>query len=201
MTVQASGATPNTDPDDVPRGSGARAVIEWVVVLAGAILIALVIRAFLVQLFYIPSASMSPTLLENDRVVVNKLSYRLHDVNRGDVVVFELGANTLAPDATKDLIKRVIGLPGESIAFNDNKVFINGQPLNEPYLLPNTMTVQGKIPCTLEKPCKVPADQIYVMGDNRTNSSDSRYIGTVPENQIVGRAFTRVWPFNRLGGL
>ncbi|MBI2703998.1 MAG: signal peptidase I [Actinobacteria bacterium] len=172
------------------------------VVFAGAIAVALIIKTFVMQAFYIPSASMNPTLLVNDRVLVNKLSYRLHDINRGDVVVFEKAPDATGPEETKDLIKRVIGLPGESIAFENNKVYIDGQPLDEPYLPPGTQTTQNPaIPCTLPKPCKVQTGQVFVMGDNRMNSRDSRYIGAIPEDQVVGRAFTRVWPLNRLGGL
>jgi signal peptidase I len=178
-------------------------VIEWIVVFAGAIAVALLIKTFVMQAFFIPSESMNPTLLTNDRVLVNKLSYHLHDINRGDVVVFEKEPDASSgPEATKDLIKRVIALPGENIAFDNDKVYINGQLLSEPYLPPGTPTRQNDaMPCTLTKPCKVQTGQVFVMGDNRTNSRDSRYIGTIPEDHIVGRAFTRVWPFNRLGGL
>jgi signal peptidase I len=199
-------SSPFVFPDDgsSPRkrkSSSTRSLVEWVIVFAGAIVVALLIKTFLVQAFYIPSASMNPTLLEGDRVLVNKLSYRLHDVNRGDVVVFEKDPSDTTPEETRDLIKRVIGLPGENIYFDNGRVFINGKPLDEPYLPPGTNTLQGTISCTVDKPCNIPAGDVWVMGDNRTNSQDSRYIGPVPESTIVGRAFVRVWPLSRLGGL
>lgn len=182
--------------------SSIRGAIEWVIVIAGAIAIALIVKTFLVQAFWIPSESMESTLVENDRVLVNKLSYRLHDVNRGDVIVFER-PGAIAPTEIKDLIKRVVGLPGDSIVIDDDRsvVIINGVPLAEPYLDAGTVTVNGSLSCTEVKPCVVPDGNVFVMGDNRTNSKDSRYIGTVAEEHIVGRAFVRVWPLSRLGGL
>lgn len=202
MTTETPIATTPEDAEPPPEKKVALAVvIEWVVVFAGAIAVALVIKTFVMQAFFIPSASMNPTLLENDRVLVNKLSYHLHDVNRGDIVVFEKPPDSTGPDATKDLIKRVIALPGEQVAFDNNRVYINGQLLEEPYLPANTPTTQGTVQCTLQQPCKVAPDRVWVMGDNRNNSRDSRYIGAIPQDHIVGRAFTRVWPLNRLGGL
>lgn len=199
-------------PDVAPAGAalarrppsglgGAGAVIEWVVVIVAAIAVALLIKTFVMQAFYIPSESMLPTLEKNDRALVNKLSYRLHDINRGDIVVFEKPPEAGANDATSDLIKRVIGLPGEKIAFEGGKVYINGQVLDEPYLPTGVTTSQGAKPCTLAEPCTVPTGTIWVMGDNRSNSRDSRWIGPIPEENIVGRAFVRIWPFSRLGGL
>jgi signal peptidase I len=207
--TRPEGEPPSGEPprweDDGP-GAG-RSVIEWVVVVAGAVLVALVIKTFVVQAFYIPSESMEPTLLKNDRVLVNKVSYRLHGVNRGDVVVFEHSAMEGGTEI-KDLIKRVVGLPGEQIAFEDDHVLINGQRLSEPYLPANTVTKSaprelafGDNQCTRAEPCAVPAGTVWVMGDNRTNSQDSRYIGPVAQDVIVGRSFVIVWPFNRLGGL
>jgi signal peptidase I len=193
------------DDDAAPvrhqKSSTVRSTVEWIVVFVGAIIVALVIKTFLVQAFYIPSASMNPTLLEGDRVLVNKLSYHFHDVNRGDVVVFEKDPTDTSPDATKDLIKRVIGLPGENIYYDNGRTYVNGKALDEPYLPPGTNSLQGTIACTAEKPCQIPQGMVWVMGDNRTNSQDSRYIGPVSEDKIVGRAFVRVWPLNRLGGL
>ena len=186
-------------------GSASRSVLEWIVVVAAAVLVALVIKTFIMQAFFIPSASMEPTLEINDRVLVNKLSYRLHEVNRGDVVVFErseaIGAEV------SDIIKRVVGTPGEQVFFENGKVFINGQQLDEPYLPPGTETTpaprelgRGK-QCTRDEPCDVPADTVWLMGDNRSNSQDSRYIGPVPMEDIVGRAFVTIWPPGRVGGL
>ena len=108
--------------------------------IVGALVVALVVKTFLFQAFYIPSGSMEPTLEKGDRVLVNKLSYDLHDVNRGDVIVFELDPDEVGTDGIKDLIKRVIGLPGDVIETRDGVVYINDEPLDEPYLAEGTIT-------------------------------------------------------------
>lgn len=196
------------EPRDQP--STTRSVVEWVLVVAGAVAVALLVRVFAVQAFYIPSESMEPTLEVNDRVLVNRLSYKLHDVNRGDVVVFEKPASLVSPvGATeiKDLIKRVVALPGESVVFQDGDVYVDGRPLEEPYLPTGTMTQPGPggatwdHRCVPDDPCVVPEGTVWVMGDNRSNSEDSRWIGPVDQDLIVGRAFVTVWPVDRLGGL
>jgi signal peptidase I len=170
--------------------SAARNAIEWVVIIVAALLVALVIKTFLFQAFYIPSESMEPTLKPGDRVLVNKLSYDLHSIHRGDIVVFKRPPAEAGNPAIKDLIKRVIGLPGDRIEANrDGKVYINGQPLKESYLPPGTYTNNLH-------PQVVPAGKYFVMGDNRSNSSDSRFIGPIPGSLIVGRAFIRVWPLS-----
>jgi signal peptidase I len=177
-------------------------VVEWACVVAGAVLLALVVKIFLLQAFYIPSPSMYPTLKEGDRVLVNKLSYKLHDVNRGDVVVFERPASE-APSAIPELIKRVIGLPGDSVTFRNGQVYINGELLDEPYLPAGVTTTADFAPnrCTPDAPCLIPQGDVWVMGDNRNDSKDSRYFGPIPESSIVGRAFVIVWPFNRAAWL
>jgi signal peptidase I len=184
------------DEEELESGAAARRnAIEWAVVLVAATLLALVLRAVLLQAFYIPSPSMEDTLLIRDRVLVNKLSYRLHDINRGDVVVFHRTAAELelaGPDEPKDVIKRVIALPGETIEILDNQVLINGQLLLEPYL--NESTAMPDF-----GPEVVPEDQIFVMGDNRNLSSDSRgELGTIETDRVVGRAFFLFWPLDRL---
>lgn len=182
-----------------------RGAMEWVVVIAGAVLIALIVKTFLIQAFWIPSESMEATLVKNDRVLVNKLSYRLHGVNRGDVVVFERDPSQTGTDETKDLIKRVIGIPGDRIvidALDSGKVTVNGEQIAEPYLQSGmTTTNSGPNACTEATPCVVPDHHLWVMGDNRINSRDSRFLGYISEDQVVGRAFALVWPFNRFGGL
>ncbi len=180
-----------------PRGAG---IVEWVIVIVGAILLALVVKVFLLQAFYIPSLSMSPTLDVGDRVLVNKLSYRLHDVNRGDIVVFERPASETS-STIPDLIKRVIGLPGESITIENGAVFVDGQRLDESYLPDGTVTSTANAPnkCTTQAPCVVPQGKVWVMGDNRGDSKDSRYFGPIDESTIVGRAFITVWPLGRFG--
>ncbi|MDQ3384423.1 MAG: signal peptidase I [Actinomycetota bacterium] len=167
-------------------GGGLRNTIEWVAIVVGAFAVALVVKTFLIQAFYIPSESMFPTLTEDDRVLVNKLSYRLHDVNRGDLVVFERPPGE--PDSdVKDLIKRVVAVEGETIEERDGALYVDGEPLDEPYLQPgiesNDLTR-----------VVVPADHVFVMGDNRGASRDSRFFGPIEEDLILGRAFVKVWP-------
>jgi signal peptidase I len=172
--------------------SALRNVIEWVAIIAAALIVALVIKTFLFQAFYIPSESMEPALRPGDRVLVNKLSYDFHSIHRGDIVVFKRPPSEAGDPTIKDLIKRVIGLPGETIEARGGQVYINGQPVKEPYLPPGTLT--NNLPLQ-----KIGPGQYFVMGDNRTNSKDSRYIGTIPGSLIVGRAFIRVWPISKIG--
>jgi signal peptidase I len=145
---------------------------------------------------------MLPTFEINDRVLVNKLSYRLHGVNRGDIIVFEHADSQLTE--SKDLIKRAIALPGEVFYIDDatSTVYVDGKPLSEPYVNPGQRTTNGPaMKCTATAPCTVPPQSVFVMGDNRQNSRDSRYIGYIKSEEIVGRAFVRVWPLDRFGGL
>lgn len=196
-----------------PRRSGLRTVVEWIVVIAAAVVVALVIRTFVAQAFYIPSESMEPLLQRNDRVVVDKLTYDFDDISRGDVIVFEKPASAPGSDIA-DLIKRVVGLPGDSVVVDGGVVYINGSLLEEPYLPEGTFTGQGSgtpqpgstgsAPrCGVADPCVVPDGYVFVMGDNRSNSKDSRWtdLGYVSSDQLVGRAFVRVWPLDRLGGI
>jgi signal peptidase I len=184
--------TPATAPEPKRRKrSSARNVVEWVVIIVAALLVALVIKTFLFQAFFIPSESMEPTLKPGDRVLVNKLSYDLHSIHRGDIVVFKRPPSEAGNPAIKDLIKRVIGLPGDTIEAIDGKVYINGQLHNEPYLPAGTVTTN--LPRRV-----VPPGQYFVMGDNRSNSSDSRFIGPISGSLIVGRAFVRVWPLSSI---
>ncbi len=181
--------------------SARRTVLEWGVVLVGALALALIVRAFLFQAFYIPSPSMEPTLSSGDRILVNKVSYRLHDVNRGDLVVFHPRPESGV--GADDLIKRVIALPGETVTTDSGRVLIDGGLLIEPYLpVPDGTVGFTLVPWCANQDttagCTVPDDHVFVLGDNRGNSRDSRYFGPVPVDSIVGRAFVRVWP---LGGL
>ena len=173
--------------------------MEWIAVIGGAVLLALIVKLFLLQAFYIPSLSMFPALHVGDRVLVNKLSYKVHDVNRGDIIVFERPASEAASDIP-DLIKRVVGLPGEEVVIEGGHVFIDGTQLPESYLPDGTTTTADNAPnkCPRTAPCVVPDGQVWVMGDNRNDSKDSRYFGTIDQSSIVGRAFVRVWPLDRL---
>jgi signal peptidase I len=179
--------------DETPPGKGRsplRNTVEWVVIIGAALLAAIGIKTYLIQAFYIPSASMEHTLNIQDRVLVNKLSYRLHDVHRGDIVVFERPPNDVGQ--IRDLIKRVVALSGETVEAHDGTVYVDGRPLREPYLEQGVTTAEFP-------PKRIPDGYIWVMGDNRGNSSDSRVFGAIRESTIIGRAFIRVWPLTALG--
>jgi signal peptidase I len=200
---------PYADEDDESEEPTARnrrlqSGLEWVAVIVGALVVALIVKTFLFQAFYIPSASMEPTLEKGDRVLVNKISYDLHDVNRGDVIVFELDPEDVGPDGIKDLIKRVVGLPGDVIESRDGIVFVNDRALDEPYLADGMIT--GDPDDARNPPIEkqtVPDGHVFVLGDNRSNSADSRYPyrGPIPIDSIVGRAFVLVWPPADIGTL
>jgi signal peptidase I len=203
--------------DDGKQQPGALAVIrETVVLVALAILLAVVFKTFLVAAFYIPSGSMESTLNVSDRVLVEKVSYRFGDVQNGDVVVFvhddpglepagpsnpiarffsSLGqAIGLVPPSDRDFIKRVVGVPGDEITCPEGRLVRNGKPVDEPYLDP-AVTTEG---C---KTTTVRPGQLYVMGDNRSNSQDSRSFGVIDRSDVVGRAFVRIWPLTHVGWL
>ncbi len=178
------------------RRSSTRNAVEWLVVIIGAVLVALLIKTFVVQAFRIPSDSMVPTLTDGDRVLVNKLSYDAHELNRGDVVVFERPADLPAAEGDpEDLIKRVIGLPGETLVSRDGTVYVDDRALTEPYLPAGTMTFN------MDAPVTVPEGHILVMGDNRGNSTDGRSFGPISTDTVIGRAFMIMWPPGRIGAL
>jgi signal peptidase I len=188
----AAGSADGPVPSPTPKEqSSVRNLVEWVGIVVGALVVALVVKTFLIQAFFIPSLSMYPTLDKGDRVLVNKLSYKVHDVHRGDVVVFERPPGQPA-STIKDLIKRVVGLPGESIEARSGSVYIDGKRLTESYL------VDGVTTDNLPK-MTIPKGEIFVMGDNRGDSADSRVFGPIDEDSIVGRAFIRVWPISDIG--
>src|SRR4051794_2449642 len=203
MTDEGPLVTSDADPGAANPASGSRrsrsSAVSWVVTVAVAVAVAVVVRTFLFQMFWIPSESMSPTLEQGDRVIVTKVGDP-SGPTRGDVLVFSRPpALTSAED---NLIKRVIGLPGDHIAFVDGKVFVNEVPLDEPYLPPGTQTVDLSSPgCALAAPCVVGSDELWMMGDNRDHSADSRRFGPIKRDTVVGRAFVTVWPFSRFGGL
>ena len=165
-----------------------------------AMLLALFVRAFVLQAFYIPSGSMIPTLQIDDRVLVEKISYRFRDVRRGDVVVFH------KPEPgyeISDLIKRVIAVGGDRFELQDGKVYVNNEPLDEPYLEADTMTrMKGLIPgcgnIPVENLCEVPEGMLLVLGDNREGSRDSRVYGPVDADTVIGRAIVRILPISRI---
>jgi signal peptidase I len=146
---------------------------------------------------------MVPTLKIGDRIIVNKLSYRIHGVGRGDIVVFARPPGEAAicsPPPVNDLVKRVIGLPGETISLSGGQVFINGHELAEPWLPAGTQTLPGPgdVPYSLSQPFRIPQGDYFVMGDNRTESCDSRYWGPIPRSLIVGKVDLRIWPISRI---
>jgi signal peptidase I len=195
------GSTPPPEPEAATHRPRVPRWAEWVLVVVGALVVAFVIQLTSLQAFSIPSESMLPTLHKGDRVLVNKWSYRLHDIHRGDVVVFDRPPE-VTDTSVDDLIKRVVGLPGEQITIADGHVSVDGQVLEESYLPPGTRTdPTGPVTCPPEHPCVVPDDSIWVMGDNRSNSEDSRYFGTIPKSSVVGRASLRIWPLDRLDAL
>jgi signal peptidase I len=210
----AQDGDPSTRED---RGRTRRFVGSTPFLILVALAIAIVVKSFLVQAFYIPSASMEPTLAIGDRVFVNKLAYDLGDVGRGDVIVFENPSPGAVPDRgvvdgflhwlgegigvaqpeNEDFIKRVVGLPGETIEIRDDVVYIDGEPLDEPYLTRRARAQTGDYPLT-----EIPEDALFMMGDNRANSLDSRFsLGFVPVDAVVGQAFVIIWPPSDIGGV
>lgn len=199
---RASAAHPPAHSHGHHRGN----LLEWLAVAVVAVIAALLIRSFVFEAFFIPSASMEPTLYPGYRVVVNRLSYDLHSVHTGDIVVFRRPPSDTSTDAG-DLIKRVIALPGQTLYVHNCAVYINGKELAQPYL-PNGWQDPGSEYCTtwdgddnLPNPYTVPKGDYFVMGDNRTNSDDSRFWGPLPGKYIVGRAFIKIWPISHIGFL
>ena len=202
MTIETATEQPEEIGfDEGEHASGARALVDWIVVVAVALTVAFLVRGFLLAHFVVDGSSMDSTLETGDRAFVNKLSYRIHDPNRGDVVVL----HQISGASERDLIKRVVALPGETIEMTNCEVRItevdaldadgDGEPdsrvLDEPYLDPNVIssTCGGDF-----KPVEVPADHVFVMGDNRSGSQDSRTLGPIAEDDLVGRAFVVFWP-------
>jgi signal peptidase I len=214
-----SAATPGSQRPRSALSAALGAVTEVVVVVAMALAISLVVKTFLVQAFYIPSGSMENTLLLDDRVVVSKLTPGPFDLHRGDIVVFKdpggwlptplppqesavrhgvravfTFVGLLPHDSGEHLIKRVIGLPGDTVVCCDStgRLTVNGATIDEPYLYP------GNVPSGKTFTKTVPAGSLWVMGDHREISEDSRVHGFVPQDDVVGRAFVLVWPPSRV---
>ncbi len=192
--------------DNNQKGKPMKGFLEWGAVILGALLVAFLIKTFLMQAYYIPSSSMTPTLQVGDRVLVNKLSYKVGSIGRGDLIVFQRPSNE--DTGQTDLIKRVIALEGELIEIVDGRIYITEsesstrQLLVEPYLSASTIThgFETTETCEIatETSCLIPDDYIFVLGDNRNGSRDSRFFGPISEDQVVGRAFIRLWPISSL---
>ncbi len=203
MTVDEADTEPSSDWDDPAEAaryvdeddapSTAANIGGWVATVLVAVALTVLIRTFVFQAYSIPSESMVPNLDVGDYVLVSKLS---RDPGRGDIVVFQRPANDpkTSPDDPDVLIKRVIGLPGETIDAADGTVVVDGREIDEDYLPDGTFT-------NFDEPVTVPADELLVLGDNRSQSLDGRSFGTIPEDDVVGRAFVRFWPVSRIGGL
>jgi signal peptidase I len=184
-------ADPDADAAATRAARRRRVAVEWIVLIGAALVLALLIKTFLFQVFYIPSESMVPTLKVGDRVVVNKLSDVFGDVGRGDILVFEAPPEARSEDIA-DLVKRVVGLPGETLEGREGSVYVDGRRLDEPYLPEGTITRDFG-------PTKVPAGHLFMMGDNRVASRDSRSFGPIEESTVIGRVFLRLWPPRSIG--
>ncbi len=192
-----------------------RLLAEIPLIAALALAVVFPVKTWVAQAFFIPSGSMVPQLEVGDRVLVSKLSYRLHEPRRGDVIVFENPERAPEPDAalppvrvaravleaagvvrprSEDYIKRVIALPGETFEVRAGRILIDGRELVEPYLPAGTFMPD-------HEPVVVGADQLWVMGDNRPHSRDSRFFGAVDRDSVVGRAVLRLWPPQRVAFL
>jgi signal peptidase I len=197
------GEDPGVEPDAPPANKSARWAWELGSVVVVAVVIAVLLRTFVIATYSIPSGSMEPTLQIGDRIVVDKLSYDLHGVDRGNIIVFSTPPNEdCAGPPVADLVKRVVGLPGETISLSGGNVFINGKLLDQSWL---PSSEQGKTypgpseaPYALHNSFRIPEGDVYVMGDNRMLSCDSRYWGPIKESTIVGKVDVRIWPLSHL---
>ena len=207
---EATGDDPQQEPE---QDSGGSFLYELPGLLLDALVVAVVIKTFVIQPFYIPSGSMIPTLEIDDRVMVSKLHDVLGEVERGEILVFEnpyrveeeesipeavvrsvleaLGIRTSPYD---DLVKRVVALGGEEIEIRENQVLIDGVAIDEPYLQPGTSMPDFG-------PQTIPDDHVFMMGDNRNSSSDGRVFGPIPLDDVIGEAVIRIWPLDRFGGI
>ncbi len=175
---------------------GWKFIFEFVVVIAAALALSFVVRTFVVGVYEVPSGSMESTIEVGDRILSEKISYRFSQPAKGDIITFE---NPTDEDVV--LVKRVIATAGDVVDISNGNLYINGELQNEPYTSGKptyelTSAYDGK---RISYPYAVPEGHVWVMGDNRTNSSDSRYFGSVPTSTITGRVFFRYWPFDRFG--
>jgi signal peptidase I len=199
--VLTSEAPTAPEPPAQHKNRRRRMIIEWVAILVVAVLVSFLLRTFAFQTFFIPSGSMEPTLQVGDRIIVNKLAVTLGTINVGDVVVFKAPPAENCGEPVTDLVKRVIGIPGESLKSQGNTILyktnskdLTWQPLKEKWTHTEPLG-EAITPITLKK------NQYFMMGDNHSDSCDSRMWGTVPRSDIIGKAFVRIWPLSRIGFL
>ncbi|EST10383.1 signal peptidase I [Sporolactobacillus laevolacticus] len=174
-----------------------RELWSWIKAVAIAILIALLVRNFIFSNYIVRGESMMPTLQDGNRLIVNKIGYEIGNPHRFDIIVFHA-------TKTDDYVKRVIGLPGDTISYNNDQLYVNGKAVAEPYLqqykdalpkgqqLTDNFSLQSKT-----GKLRVPKGELWVMGDNRQNSEDSRYFGFIQEKSVVGKVAVRYWPFDK----
>ncbi len=191
--TEVTSPSQDENQDGTPQQAKWRGVKENLRLLAIALAISVVVRLFIAEPRYIPSNSMDPTLHVGDRLLVEKVSYRLHPPEAGDIVVFVPPPQLQSVGFTADqaFIKRVVALPGQTVAVQAGQVLVNGVPRQEPYILePPTYDM---------RPYTVPAGQLFVMGDNRNDSNDSHVWGALPWQNVIGRAVLRFWPLAAVG--
>lgn len=169
---------------------------EWLHSIVVALILTLIIRTYVVQAFKIPSGSMRPTLLEGDKLFVNKYLYRFEKPKRGDIIVFRFPT-----DPKKDFIKRLVGFEGETVEIRDGKLYVNDEALEDPATFGKFYYYNHDPFGGPNEPVRVPPDMLYVLGDNSANSTDSRFWGFVPEKNVLGKAIFRWWPPRRVGVL
>ena len=168
---------------------------NWLIVFIVALVAAVMVRSLVFESFYVPSGSMIPTIEIGDHMIVDKLSYHLHPVGFGDIVVFHKPANDHTSAKIHYLVKRVIGLPGQTIWSHDGKVYIDGKPIAEPFL-PKGVQTHG-IHTPSGGAIHIPKNEYYVLGDNRGDSADSRVFGPISRSLIVGRVILIYWPLSQ----
>ncbi len=166
---------------------------EWVEPIIVAIVLALIIRTFIVQAFKIPTGSMRPTLIEGDRILVSKFIYKFKEPQQGDVIVFKS-----PEDKKKDFIKRLIGLPGDTVEISNGTILINNKAANEDSIIRERYYYNRGDFGREDQAIKIPEDAYYALGDNSISSRDSRYWGFLPKKYLIGKAFLIYWPPNRI---
>ena len=169
---------------------------EWGQSILVAVILTLIIRTYVIQAFKIPSGSMRPTLLEGDKLFVNKFIYRFHEPQRGDIVVFKY-----PEDPKKDFIKRMVAFEGETVEIKDGKILVDGKPLTDPKRFGKFYYYNHDPYGPPNEKIKIPTNSYYVLGDNSANSTDSRFWGFVPKKNLLGKAMVRWWPPKRIGAL